>query len=406
MTRAGAFAPGILAAIVLATAVVTNARVSQAPATLRAPQTRSSPEQAAAAFKEDVHVKAGLTCESCHGPSRPDGAWAPVSRTAIAPMCATCHANATYMRKFAPQVRTDQYAQYQTSVHGQQMAKGETAVATCSDCHQSHGIVQVRDARSPVAPSRVARTCATCHADQTLMGRFDRSHEVFSDWTASVHAEALLVRGDTSAPTCSTCHGSHGATPPGVDAVANVCAQCHVPEADLFKASPKAELFGMLSPGDCLTCHSNHKIERPDETWISLESPALCATCHDETVPGAEVIKAFRGGFDDLSARRTAAHAVLERAETAGMLIEDGMLALHDATEAHVRMRVAVHAFATPDFEVIHKEGVTAADRAHTIGDEAMGELQYRRSGLAIATLVILGFLVTLFIKIRRLPPV
>jgi cytochrome c553 len=24
------------------------------------------------------------------------------------------------------------------------------------------------------------------------------------------------VRGDLSAPTCSTCHGNHGATPPGV----------------------------------------------------------------------------------------------------------------------------------------------------------------------------------------------
>jgi hypothetical protein len=33
-----------------------------------------------------------------------------------------------------------------------------------------------------------------------------------------------------------------------------------------------------------------------------------------------------------------------------------------------------------------------------------MGELRYRRNGLAVATLLILGFLATLWMKIRRLP--
>jgi predicted CXXCH cytochrome family protein len=125
-------------------------------------------------FKDDVHAKAGLTCESCHGAKKAGGGYAMVARTTIAPMCAKCHADAAYMKTFAPQVRVDQYAQYQTSVHGRQMAKGETRVATCSDCHHAHGIVAVRDTRSPVTPPHVAQTCARCHADPARMTPFNR----------------------------------------------------------------------------------------------------------------------------------------------------------------------------------------------------------------------------------------
>jgi cytochrome c553 len=143
-----------------------SAQIGEPPAVPQAPD---------AAFKDDVHAKAGLTCESCHGAKKADGAYAPIARTAIAPMCAKCHSDAAYMKTFAPQVRVDQFAQYQTSVHGKQMAKGETRVATCSDCHHAHGIVPVRDTRSPVAPPHVAQTCARCHADAARMTPFNRS---------------------------------------------------------------------------------------------------------------------------------------------------------------------------------------------------------------------------------------
>jgi predicted CXXCH cytochrome family protein len=394
-----------LAVAALAGSVAARA-AAQAPTSPPAPLTTPTTPQADAAFKDDVHAKAGLTCASCHGAAKAEGGYAPVARTAIAPLCARCHADAVYMKKFSPQVRVDQYAQYQTSVHGQQMAKGETRVATCSDCHRAHGIVPVRDTRSPVAPQHVAKTCAACHADAARMGPFKRSPGIFAEWSTSVHAEALLKRGDSSAPTCSTCHGSHGATPPGADSVANVCAQCHVREADLFKASRKAVAFEAMGQSQCLTCHSNHAIQPPKDAWIGLDEKALCATCHDDKMPGAAVIASVRKGFDDFGARLSAATSVLDRAETAGMLVDDGKLALHDAAEAHVRMRVLVHAFAAPPFDAELKTGVAAVDRATSIGESAMAELQYRRRGLAAATLLILGFLVTLFVKIRRLPKI
>jgi predicted CXXCH cytochrome family protein len=263
----------------------------------------------------------------------------------------------------------------------------------------------VRDARSPVAPSNVAKTCARCHANADRMTPFGRRADVLDEWSGSVHAAALLERGDTSAPTCSTCHGSHGATPPGIDSVANICSTCHVREAELYQSSPKRVAFEAAEQPACLTCHSNHRIVPPHDSWIDLKEPALCATCHSEDMAGAALIRTVRTGFDTLTAKYDAASALLERAEEAGMLVDEGRTALREATEHRVRLRVAVHAFAEAPFKESLDLGVAAADKAQHAADAAMSELSFRRRGLAVATLVILGFLLTLGVKIRRLPP-
>ncbi|MBK9239212.1 MAG: cytochrome c3 family protein [Acidobacteria bacterium] len=145
-----------------------------APAAVPAASPVTVPANPDEAYKDDVHQQAGVTCASCHG----TGAPGPIDRTKIASLCASCHSDPTYMRKFRPQVRTDQHAQYVTSVHGMQMVKGETRVATCSDCHNAHGVRPVKDARSPVAPVNVAQTCAKCHADANRMTPFNRDPAV------------------------------------------------------------------------------------------------------------------------------------------------------------------------------------------------------------------------------------
>jgi predicted CXXCH cytochrome family protein len=364
-------------------------------------------EAALAAFKDDVHATAGLTCTACHTESAgAGGRYAAVPRTSIAPLCARCHSDAAYMRTFDPQVRIDQFAQYLTSSHGKRMATGDGRVATCSDCHTAHGITRVRDSRSPVAPLNVATTCARCHGDAARMTPFGRDAAPPGDWSASVHAKALLARADTSAPTCSSCHGSHGAAPPGIDNVANVCAQCHVRQAELFRASPKKEIFDAIGQGECLVCHGNHRIESPADTWIGLQDGTVCAQCHDETMGGAQTIRDVRQHLDRLSAAVASADAGLTRAERVGMLVDDGRLALHEARNHQLHARVLVHAFAAPPLAETAADGVTAAGRAQDAGDAAMRDVQVRRRGLAVATLLILGFLATLGLKIRRLPPV
>ena len=65
----------------------------------------------------------------------------------------------------------------------------------------------------------------------------------FAKYSTSVHHEALAVRGDLSAPTCTTCHGNHGAAPPGVDKVQNVCANCHAFQAQMYEKSSHIKAF-------------------------------------------------------------------------------------------------------------------------------------------------------------------
>lgn len=308
------------------------------------------------------------------------------------------------MRQFNPQVRVDQLAQYVTSVHGQRIAKGEERVATCSDCHGAHGIKRVSDARAPVAPLNVATTCAHCHADAARMKPFGRDPTPPADWSASVHATALLKRRDTSAPTCNTCHGSHGAVPPGVNQVANVCSQCHVREADLFRASPKKAIFEAIGQAECLVCHGNHRIEPPQDAWIGITQGAVCAMCHDNTTNGSQTIVRMRQQFDALSAAITAADAALTRADRAGMLVDEGRAALQEAHERQINARVMLHAFVAGPFDGVTAPGLAAAGRAEASGNQALQELQYRRQGLAVAALLIVGFLVTLGFKIRNLP--
>jgi hypothetical protein len=289
-------------------------------------------------FEGDVHAKLGLSCQDCHG-GNPDPAHAGDAELAMdagfagspfrgapAPaevpgFCGRCHSDAELMKRYDPSERIDQEREYATSRHGIALAQGNTKVATCVSCHGSHGILRVSDPRSPVYPLRVATTCAGCHADAAHMAGAalpDGSPlptDQYARWRQSVHAAALLERGDLSAPTCNDCHGNHGAAPPGVDSVSLVCGHCHGREAGLFRASakraafhqhneylaeeggrcaacheapdPQAALTGVRHFAECATCHGNHSVMRPTLAMLAPLPPYPCAFCHED-VAGAQ----------------------------------------------------------------------------------------------------------------------
>jgi hypothetical protein len=139
----------------------------------------------------------------------------------------------------------------------------------------------------------------------------------FARWQRSVHAQALLAKGDLSAPTCNDCHGNHGATPPGLDSIVFVCGQCHGREAQLFRASAKREGFeehnayladagadgcascheppepqagvaGFPSFAECSSCHGSHAVVRPTLAMLAPLPAFPCAFCHEGTGPLAE----------------------------------------------------------------------------------------------------------------------
>jgi len=208
---------------------------------------------------------------------------------------------------------------------------------------------------------------------------------------------------------CEGCHSKPGPNQfaaVGPANVAAVCAQCHVREADFFLKSPKKVIFEALQMPACVTCHTNHSVTRPTDAGIGFKEPAVCATCHTEEGKGADTIRALSDGLGRISGSIDRASQLLERAETAGMLVDDGHAALRKAREQQVLGRVAIHAFNPQPLTDTTATAVAAAGEAEAVANQALGELRFRRQGLAVATILILGFLITLGMKIRRLPPI
>jgi len=244
-------------------------------------QDEKSVRKPAQEWAKDVHAAAGLGCESCHGgnPARvrtadPDdaadaamdpakGFAPPPERTQIPVFCGRCHSDASYMKRYNPQARVDQLAEYRTSIHGMLNAKGDPVPATCVDCHGVHGIRPVSSPESPAYAANVPKTCARCHADSTRMAPYKIPTNQYDNYRRSVHATALLEQGDMAAPACNDCHGNHGAAPPEVKSVAHVCGHCHGREAVLFGASTHKGIFEEKKSPDCIVCHGNHRVGHP-----------------------------------------------------------------------------------------------------------------------------------------------
>ncbi len=288
-------------------------------------------------FAKDVHATLGLSCHDCHGgnpdPKLADDMTAAMDpgfaknpyrgvpeRAAIPEFCGKCHSDLGFMRRFNPNARVDQVAEYWTSRHGQSLKAGDPKVATCVDCHGVHGAVRVSDPDSSVYPTHVAETCSKCHGNPAVMaGRKLESGapipvDQFAKWSRSVHASAMFDKGDLTAPTCNDCHGNHGALPPGVASVANVCGQCHGREAELFRASAKQAGFenhnsfltgegcsgcheaipappgGMTHFSECATCHQHHGVIRPTVALLGPLPATPCAFCHEPTQNEAAVV--------------------------------------------------------------------------------------------------------------------
>ena len=242
-------------------------------------------------FSHDIHEQKGLTCASCHGgdptSSDPSVAMGPakgwkghIDRKQVPALCASCHANPVYMKQFNPSLRTDQFSEYHTSVHGQKFAAGDTKVAVCTDCHSVHDLRAPSDPLSTVNPVNVAKTCSRCHADAAYMKPYGIPTDQFANYNTSVHHDALAVRGDLSAPTCTTCHGNHGATPPGVDKVQNVCGTCHVFQAQMYAKSTHSKVFQDKGLPGCVVCHSNHGIHMPSDAMLGTGAQGVCMSCH------------------------------------------------------------------------------------------------------------------------------
>jgi len=358
-------------------------------------------------YSQDIHAQKGLTCASCHrgdptsddpekAMSRKAGWKGKINRPQIPQLCGNCHSDPAYMRQFNPGLHTDQLAQYRTSVHGQRLASGDTKVAVCTDCHSVHDLKPPNDPRSTVNPVNVANTCARCHADANYMKPYGIPTDQFAKYSASVHHEAITARGDLSAPTCSTCHGNHGAVPPGVNKVENVCSNCHVFQAQMYdKSTHKAAFEAAKLPG-CVVCHGNHGITRPTDAKLSTGPEGVCMQCHHPGDACDQARAAFLSDLTRLDQAVKAADQVLNVAETSGMEVSDARLGQNQARDSLIKARVTIHSFRK---DLVHRDiqaGLDIAAKNLQAGQKAMAERNFRRIGLGLSLIAIAIMLIGL----------
>ena len=368
----------------------------------------------ARSIKDDIHLSRGLSCNDCHGgdPTQDDKVAAKDPRKGylgrprtvdIPAFCGKCHNDASFMKKFNPALRVDQEKEYASSVHGQLLKAGNQKVATCISCHGVHGIRAISDALSSVYPLNVADTCAKCHSEAARMAEFKIPTDQYDKYTRSVNAKALYERQDLSAPTCNDCHGNHGATPPGIASVANVCGQCHARQAELFQASAHKVAFDNLGFGECIKCHNNHEIAAPTDEFLGTGEKSVCISCHKQGDKGFVVAGEMRSRIDGLLAQIDKSHAILDRAERAGMEVSRPKFELRDAIDGVTHARVLIHTSSTAEIDKVIDPATGVAAKTYKAGEDALSELNFRRKGLVVSLFFILFLAAVVYLKLRQI---
>ena len=428
-------------------------------------------------FKGSVH-KSAVRCPDCHGGENayeftpeefrrlgPEGAsrWpasaatesfdhgtgfrGKLARAQVPERCGTCHADVERMNRYG--LRTDQLALYWVSGHGRRLKQtGDTQVAVCIDCHGAH---DVRPAGSPLSRTfaqKIPDTCGRCHADEALMSQYDRPASIVEQYRGSVHGIAVLERGDAGAPNCTTCHGSHGAAPPGFAEVGHVCGKCHQQTEENLRASVHGRIPA-LTP--CIGCHApggdlrNHQIGRavvPAQKLVEVfaavraEAPAadegalrarfaervaalgtspqlatICARCHGPQ--RADPHRVFFAETDRIACERgVALSGVLlgaefayaraaERAAHLGsgvLLVRDEGLAAEEAKTELVALYDFLHTLDGANVEA-------RAEKIKSVCQEVNGALDLKETGLVWrrkALLPIWGFVLVFFVLMYR----
>jgi predicted CXXCH cytochrome family protein len=351
------------------------------------------------------HAVQCITCHNAHGIVPVRDPSAPVYPLNVVKKCTGCHASASFMRSFNPSLAVDQLEKYRTSVHGARNANGDIKTAQCASCHGSHAILRSSDVKSRVNPANLPGTCSKCHSDAAYMKEYGIPTDQYEKYAKSVHGIALLKKHDTGAPACNSCHGNHGAAPPGVASISNVCGTCHALNADLFAESPHKKAFDAQGLPECETCHSNHEIVAAQDTMLGVSSEAVCSTCHSatENPKGFAAARNMRSLVDSLNAMEGLAGTLVEEAEQKGMEIGEAKFKLRDVRQARLETRTIVHAFNEAKFRPVAEKGFMQAGLIQTEARGAIREFYFRRIGLGVSSLIITVLAVCLWLLIRRI---
>jgi len=237
------------------------------------------------------------SCLKCHGniheilPS--SDPQSKVYRTNIPQMCGSCHGVKFVME--ASGISAQPFFSYRESVHGRAVEAGSLKAAVCSDCHRSHDVRSAGDPQSPIFKFNVPETCGQCHPaiahefNESIHGQALRR----GNWQAAVCTDCHgihLIKPHID-PTSSVASQALART---------TCAQCHegVRLSQEYGVAAErvstylesyhglASRLGSTVAANCASCHGIHNIlpsSDPRSTISQKNLVSTCGKCH----PGA-----------------------------------------------------------------------------------------------------------------------
>ncbi len=164
-------------------------------------------------YEHSIHGKASkggiyvaAVCNDCHSSNgsthkilSPGHQESSINKYNIASTCGQCHKG----------VEQD----FNESIHGKLVERGQMDAPTCTSCHGEHGIMSPSDPRSPVSSTLVAeQTCAPCHESAALNEKYGLATGRLTTFIDSYHGLKSKT-GDTHVANCASCHGTHRILP-------------------------------------------------------------------------------------------------------------------------------------------------------------------------------------------------
>lgn len=233
-------------------------------------------------FVKSVHGK--LNCVDCHTGIKEALHDTPLPDAQAAAQCASCHDTQTNHVLAAEQ--------YHASIHGMSRTLGDSAAASCADCHGKHDILMAKHADSPVFKLNLPNTCAKCHSNPGINQEYRMKYpHAAAQYQDSIHGRALLKMGLIVAPSCNDCHGVHDikrsvdrGSPIHHTNVAKTCGKCHVKVEATYNASVHGQLLAKGDPRGpvCTDCHTAHQIQSPNGSHLKAASDQRCGRCHED----------------------------------------------------------------------------------------------------------------------------
>ena len=227
------------------------------------------------------------TCTDCHGsPHELLPSSDPKSRTNHANIPATC--GSCHSVKFVMEAtgRTTQpFVSYQESVHGQAVAKGVEKAAVCTDCHGAHDIMTAADPKSPIFKFNVPHTCGKCHGpverefEQSIHGQAIAR----GDWQAPICTDCHGIHSikshkdpasqvSTQNLACAHCHE-------GVQLTQEFGFEGNRVTTYLASYHGLASRRGSTLVANCASCHGVHNILPSSDSRSSVNPANLVKTC-------------------------------------------------------------------------------------------------------------------------------